>query len=58
MNTVLKAAGLMTVFAFDLSNGEATLTEKRKCNIWIQFTQPVEYQSTRSVEAESPTAIA
>lgn len=58
MNTVLKATELMTVLPLISQMWRSNLDRERKYNIWIQFTQPVEYQSAWCVEAESPNAIA
>lgn len=44
MNTVLKATGLMTVLPLISQMWRSNLDRERKYNIWIQFTQPVEYQ--------------
>lgn len=58
MNTVLKATGLMTVLPLISQMWRSNLDRERKYNIWIQFTQPVEYQRVWSVEVESPNAVA
>lgn len=44
-NIVLKATGLMTVLPLITEMWRGNLDRERKYNIWIQFTQPVEYQS-------------
>lgn len=44
-NMLLKTTGLMTARLWSLEMSSSSLDRERKYNIWIQFTQPVEYQS-------------
>lgn len=53
MNIVLKAMGLMTVCLWSLGMPSSNLDRARKYNVWIQLTQPVEYQHAWCVAAET-----